>query len=72
MTGIDELTKRVSTLEETVSHLSTHHDEQFVEIHDESVSWSRRRLQRSDRVASGRKSGEKHEQCGTSQPTAAP
>jgi len=32
---IDELTKRVSTLEETVSHLSTHHDEQFVEIHDE-------------------------------------
>ena len=35
MTGIDELTKRVSTLEETVSHLSTHHDEQFVEIHDE-------------------------------------
>jgi predicted nucleic acid-binding OB-fold protein len=35
MIPIDELTKRVTTLEETVNHLTTHHDEQFVEIHDE-------------------------------------
>ncbi len=35
MTTINDLTKRVSTLEETVSHLTTHHDEQFVAIHDD-------------------------------------
>jgi hypothetical protein len=35
MTTVEELTKRVSTLEDTVTHLSTHHDEQFVEIHDD-------------------------------------
>ena len=35
MTTIEELTKRVSTLEDTVTHLTTHHDEQFVEIHDD-------------------------------------
>jgi hypothetical protein len=35
MTRIEDLLQRVTSLEETVSHLSTHHDEQFVEIHDE-------------------------------------
>jgi hypothetical protein len=35
MTTIEELTKRVSTLEDTVTHLTTHHDEQYVEIHDD-------------------------------------
>jgi Rps23 Pro-64 3,4-dihydroxylase Tpa1-like proline 4-hydroxylase len=35
MTTIDELTSRVSQLEETVSHLTTHHDEQFLVVHDD-------------------------------------
>lgn len=35
MTKIDELISRVSQLEETVSHLTTHHDEQFVMVHDD-------------------------------------
>jgi len=33
--SIDEVRKRVTTLEETVSHLTSHHDAQFVEIHDD-------------------------------------
>jgi len=35
MTTIEELLSRVSQLEETVSHLTTHHDEQFVMVHDD-------------------------------------
>jgi len=35
MTTIDELLSRVSQLEETVSHLTTHHDEQFLMVHDD-------------------------------------
>jgi len=35
MTTIEELVSRVSQLEETVSHLSTHHDEQFLMVHDD-------------------------------------
>jgi len=36
MTTIDELLSRVSQLEETVSHLTTHHDEQFFMVHDDT------------------------------------
>jgi len=35
MTTIEELLSRVSQLEETVSHLTTHHDEQFLMVHDD-------------------------------------
>lgn len=35
MTKIEELVSRVSQLEETVSHLTTHHDEQFVMVRDD-------------------------------------
>lgn len=35
MTSIEELTKRVSMLEETVNHLTTHHDEEFLMVHDD-------------------------------------
>jgi len=35
MTRIEELISRVSQLEETVSHLRTHHDEQFVMVRDD-------------------------------------
>ena len=35
MTKIDDLISRVSQLEETVSHLTTHHDEQFLMVHDD-------------------------------------
>lgn len=35
MTEIEELISRVSQLEETVSHLTTHHDEQFLVVHDD-------------------------------------
>lgn len=35
MTTIEELLSRVSQLEETVSQLTTHHDEQFVMVHDD-------------------------------------
>lgn len=35
MTTVEELTKRVNTLEDTVTHLTTHHDEEFVAIHDD-------------------------------------
>jgi len=35
MTKIDDLLSRVSQLEETVSHLTTHHDEQFLMVHDD-------------------------------------
>lgn len=35
MTTIEELMSRVSQLEETVSHLTTHHDEQFLVVHDD-------------------------------------
>lgn len=35
MTTIEELISRVSQLEETVSHLTTHHDEQFLVVHDD-------------------------------------
>lgn len=38
MTKIEELISRVSQLEETVHHLTTHHDEQFVMVHDETVA----------------------------------
>jgi hypothetical protein len=34
MTTVEELTKRLANLEETVSHLTIHHDEQLV-IHDD-------------------------------------
>jgi hypothetical protein len=34
MTNVEELIKRVANLEETVSHLTIHHDEQLV-IHDD-------------------------------------
>ena len=35
MTRIEELMSRVSQLEETVSHLTTHHDEQLVMVRDD-------------------------------------
>ena len=35
MTTIEDLISRVSQLEETVSHLTTHHDEQFLMVHDD-------------------------------------
>ena len=35
MTTVEELVSRVSQLEETVSHLTTHHDEQFLVVHDD-------------------------------------
>lgn len=35
MSKIEELTSRVSQLEEAVSHLTTHHDEQFLVVHDD-------------------------------------
>ena len=35
MTTIEELISRVSQLEETVSHLSTHHDERYLVVHDD-------------------------------------
>jgi Rps23 Pro-64 3,4-dihydroxylase Tpa1-like proline 4-hydroxylase len=35
MTAIEDLISRVSQLEETVSHLTTHHDEQFLMVHDD-------------------------------------
>ena len=35
MTKIEALLSRVSQLEETVSHLTTHHDEQFLMVHDD-------------------------------------
>jgi len=35
MTRIEDLVSRVSQLEETVSHLTTHHDEQFLVVHDD-------------------------------------
>ena len=35
MTRIEEALSRVSQLEETVSHLTTHHDEQFLVVHDD-------------------------------------
>jgi len=35
MTTIDELLSRVSRLEETVEHLTAHHDEQYLVIHDD-------------------------------------
>lgn len=38
MTKIEELVSRVSQLEEAVSHLSTHHDEQFLMVHDETAA----------------------------------
>jgi len=36
LTGIEELVSRVSQLEETVSHLTTHHDEQLLMVHDDT------------------------------------
>ena len=38
MTKIEDLVSRVSQLEETVSHLTTHHDEQFLVVHDDVTS----------------------------------
>ena len=38
MTTVDELLSRVSQLEETVSHLTTHHDEQFVMVRGYTTS----------------------------------
>ena len=35
MSKVEELINRVSQLEETVSHLTTHHDEQFLVVHDD-------------------------------------
>jgi len=35
MTTIEELLSRVSQLEETVSHLTTHHDERYLVVHDD-------------------------------------
>jgi Rps23 Pro-64 3,4-dihydroxylase Tpa1-like proline 4-hydroxylase len=35
MSKVEELISRVSQLEETVSHLTTHHDEQFLLVHDD-------------------------------------
>jgi Rps23 Pro-64 3,4-dihydroxylase Tpa1-like proline 4-hydroxylase len=35
MSKIEELINRVSQLEETVTHLTTHHDEQFLVVHDD-------------------------------------
>lgn len=35
MTTIDELVSRVSHLEETVEHLTTHHDERYLVVHDD-------------------------------------
>lgn len=35
MTKINDLVSRISQLEETVSHLTTHHDEQFVMVRDD-------------------------------------
>ncbi|MBV8518813.1 MAG: hypothetical protein JO197_15565 [Acidobacteria bacterium] len=55
MTKIDDIISRVSQLEETVTHLATHHDEQFVMVHDETVADTCDRLfnvnlQRAQRV----------------------
>jgi len=44
MTKIEELLSRVSQLEETVSHLTTHHDEQFLMVHDDTVADTCNRL----------------------------
>jgi len=44
MSTIEELTKRVSTLEEMVSHLNTHHDEQFLMVHDDATADACERL----------------------------
>jgi len=35
MSTVQELLHRVETLEETVNHLTTHHDEQFLMVHDD-------------------------------------
>lgn len=35
MTTVDDLLHRVETLEETVDHLTTHHDEQYLMVHDD-------------------------------------
>lgn len=35
MTTVEELISRVSQLEETVSHLTTHHDEHLLMVHDD-------------------------------------
>ncbi len=35
MTRIDQLTQRVTELEERVCHLTQHHDEEIVAIHDD-------------------------------------
>jgi Rps23 Pro-64 3,4-dihydroxylase Tpa1-like proline 4-hydroxylase len=44
MTKIDDLISRVSQLEETVSHLTTHHDEQFLVVHDDVTADTCERL----------------------------
>ena len=44
MTKIEELVSRVSQLEETVSHLTTHHDEQFLVVHDDVTADTCERL----------------------------
>ena len=44
MTKIDDLLSRVSQLEETVSHLTTHHDEQFLMVHDDASEYTCQRL----------------------------
>jgi hypothetical protein len=44
MSTIEQLTKRVSALEEMVSHLNTHHDEQFLMVHDDATADACERL----------------------------
>lgn len=44
MTKIEELVSRVSQLEEKVSHLTTHHDEQFLMVRDDVTADTCERL----------------------------
>lgn len=44
MTTVEELIKRVNSLETIVSHLSTHHDEKFLMVHDDMTADTCERL----------------------------
>jgi len=44
MTRIDDLLQRVTNLEDRVQHLTTHHDEQFLVVHDETAADTCERL----------------------------
>jgi hypothetical protein len=44
MTRIGDLLQRVTGLEDRVQHLTTHHDEQFLVVHDETAADTCERL----------------------------